>query len=455
MSGKSAREAGPESPGELTDEQKIRRLPWFYGHNVCNSIFCQLTFFGPVFVLFLSELGLPKIQIGFLLSLLPFCGLLALFIAPAVARAGVKRVFLIGWAGRKGAAIFLLPVPWILGRYGQEAAFGLVVVSVVLFALFRAVAETAWYPWSQEIVPPSVRGRFGGINHVVTLLAGSLTLAASSWALDHIDGLQRFIVLIGTGLGFGVLCVLLAIPVPGGGPDRRRDTAHLQAMRQALRDRGFRMYLAYTALARATMQSALIAFVPLFMKEEVGLAEGRILLLQVAGNAAGFVSGAAWGWMVDRHGGKPMGLWALGLLLLLPLSWLAMPRHHEWSFVAGLAIAVVAGIATAGWWISDQRLLYVSIVPPEKRTAYMALYYAWIGLVGGFGPLLAGPSLDFFQGLRGRVWIFSLDAYAPLFLASVLLLGAAMGLLASLRYQEQVGISPGSGLFRRRRGTRD
>ena len=83
MSGKSAREAESESPGELTDEQKIRRLPWFYGHNVCNSIFCQLTFFGPVFVLFLSELGLPKVQIGFLLSLLPFCGLLALFIAPA------------------------------------------------------------------------------------------------------------------------------------------------------------------------------------------------------------------------------------------------------------------------------------------------------------------------------------------------------------------------------------
>lgn len=115
----------------------------------------------------------------------------------------------------------------------------------------------------------------------------------------------------------------------------------------------------------------------------------------------------------------------------------------------------MAGIATAGWWVSDQRLLYVSIVPPEKRTEYMALYYAWIGLVGGFDPLLAGPSLDFFQGLRGRVWIFSLDAYAPLFLASVLLLGAAMALLASLRYQEQAMIPPGSGLFRRRRAIRD
>ena len=47
-------------PSELSDQEKIRRLPWFYGHSATNSVFTSLTFFGPVFVLFLGELGLPK-----------------------------------------------------------------------------------------------------------------------------------------------------------------------------------------------------------------------------------------------------------------------------------------------------------------------------------------------------------------------------------------------------------
>ena len=48
----------------------------------------------------------------------------------------------------------------------------------------EAVAETAWFPWGQEIVPAAVRGRFNGINNFVTMLAGSLALGlglAARW----------------------------------------------------------------------------------------------------------------------------------------------------------------------------------------------------------------------------------------------------------------------------------
>ena len=40
-------------------------------------------------MLFLNQLGLPKTQIGSLLSLLPFTGISALFIAPSVSRIGL------------------------------------------------------------------------------------------------------------------------------------------------------------------------------------------------------------------------------------------------------------------------------------------------------------------------------------------------------------------------------
>jgi hypothetical protein len=76
-----------------SDREKIKALPWNLVHGVLTNIFYLWTFGGSVFLLFLSELGLPKGQIGILLSLFPFSGLVALGFAPVAARLGWKRVF--------------------------------------------------------------------------------------------------------------------------------------------------------------------------------------------------------------------------------------------------------------------------------------------------------------------------------------------------------------------------
>lgn len=421
-------------PNELSDHEKIRRLPWFYCHSGANSAFSVLTWFGPVFVLFLSEIGLPKTRIGILLSFLPFSGVVALFIAPMVARTGVRRVFLVCWATRKIVTAFLLLTPWIMVRHGAEGAFLYVGGLIALFAALRAVGETAWYPWAQEIVPAGIRGRFQGVTNVVTLLTSSLALAGASWILDHGVGLERFTTIIGIGVCAGVVCVLCALPLPGGGPGPPRTTAHVQAMTAALQDPRFRYYLAYTALTLATMQSVFVAFVPLYMKEQIGLPGSRVVLLEVAGYVCGVLSSYVWGLWTDRSGSRPL-VPILVMLALLPALWVLMPRHDDWSFVAALGIAALAGVATTGWWVADQRLLYVEIVPPEKRTEYMAIYYAWIGLVGGCGPLICGPLLDYFEPLSGRAGVITLDPYSPLFAGSMGLLGVALLLLGALRRQ--------------------
>ena len=67
--------------GEPTTAEKLQALPWSVASNAFLAIFVQLTYFGSVFVLFLNELGLSKGQVGLVLSLIPFAGLLALFVA--------------------------------------------------------------------------------------------------------------------------------------------------------------------------------------------------------------------------------------------------------------------------------------------------------------------------------------------------------------------------------------
>ena len=168
---------------KLTNAEKIRRLPWSIAHNAANNIFAYFTVFGSVFILFLNELGLPKTQIGFLLSLFPFCGVLALFVAPAIARAGFKRTYIIFFGLRKFVIAFLLLTPWILSRFGSQATFIYVAGILLVFAICRAVAETALYPWLQEVVPDSIRGKYAAISSIFTTLVGSLAIAVAGYVV--------------------------------------------------------------------------------------------------------------------------------------------------------------------------------------------------------------------------------------------------------------------------------
>jgi len=152
-------------PPMPTYTEKIRRLPWLFGSSAANTAFCNLTLLGSVFILFLDKLGMPKGQIGFILSLFPFCGILALFIVPAINRFGLKRTYLVFWGARKVVTAFLLLTPVVLSRYGVGAAFAYVAAVVLVFAICRAVAETAFNPWMQEAVPDDIRGGYRGEQH--------------------------------------------------------------------------------------------------------------------------------------------------------------------------------------------------------------------------------------------------------------------------------------------------
>ena len=415
---------------KLANSEKIRGMPWALAHETANSVFAQLTVFGPIFLLFLNELGLPKAKIGFLLSLLPFCGLLAPFIAPMVARAGIKRIFIICWVLRKIVVAFFLLTPWVLNRFGAGSTFLYVALLVALFALFRAIGETGFYSWWQEIVPPAMRGQYSAVSVIVTTLGGCGAIGVASYVIGRGTGLDRFLILMGIGVIFGLISVGCALPVPGGAQRSGSNTAHFRQMREVLADRNFVRYLGGIGLT--SMGMLLFAFVPLFMKEQVGLRDSRIVLLQIGSYAGGLLSSYLWGWTADRYGSKPVMLSTLYGMVAMPVCWALMPQHSDWSNLIAMAIAFLGGIVSIGWVISNSRMLFVRMFPSEKKTEYTAIYYAWIGLVGGFGPLMAGQALDLLQELEGRFWIFNLNAYTPLFAMSVLLLLAGRTVLAKI-----------------------
>ncbi len=418
----------------VTNAEKLRGLPWQAAMGATNIIFCYLTVFGSLFLLFLGEMGLPKSRIGFLTALFPFCGVLALFVAPAVERWGFKRSFITFYGARKIVLAAILAAPWVLQEYGVQVAFYYVAAVLTCFAVCRAVAETAWYPWAQEMVPDFVRGKFSAISTIATTITGAITIAAVSAVIARASGADSYVAPMAVGVFFGLVSAACCFGIPGGAPVARPDAwyAHWAGMRETLRDRKFLQFMA--GLSAVSLGFALAAsFLPLYMKERVGLTPGWIIFLENGALLGTLLSSYLWGWAADRYGSKPVMLTGLALLLLLPMGWWLLPRGQPMSVGFAMGLAVLAGTALSGWGIGWTRLLFVSIVPAKKKTAYLAIFYAWTGLISGLGPLLAGQILERFKGLEGRFGILPLDPYAPLFALGLLILIAGAFILGRLK----------------------
>jgi len=174
------------------------------------------------------------------------------------------------------------------------------------------------------------------------------------------------------------------------------------------------------------------------MKEEVGLAAGRVVLIEIAFYAGGMTTGYLWGWAADRFGAKPVMISSVGVMVFLPVLMCAIGKDTPHAVPAGVAVASLWGVASAGWGLSLFRHLYVSVMPADRKTQYTAVFYAWIGVVGGCGPLVAGAALDALAERSGSWWVFTISQYTPVFLSGSVLLVAAMILLGFLKAEGQM-----------------
>jgi HEAT repeat protein/sugar phosphate permease len=441
-------EAAKPAAGQPTTAEKIRKLPWALFAAGTNTVFAQFTVMGSVFILFLNSLGLSKTSIGLLLSFFPFFGLTALFTAPAVARFGYKRTYLTFWTARKFVTAGLLLTPWVLATLGTAAASIFVGALVAAFAICRAIGETGSYPWIQEYIPASVRGKYSASENTIGTLASLAAVAAAGYVIGHVPGINGFMLLLAVGVAFGLISVWGASHLPGGAPIRGPVDARPLNIRLAepARNPDFRWYLIGAGLLTLAW-TPLGSFLPLFMNEQVGLSDSQVVLLQTGTLIGGLVSAYVWGWAADRYGSRPVMLSGLYLYAVLPIFWLLMPRHSGLSMPVALAIALLQGLVVLGWNIGAARLLFVNLVPPDKKTDYMALHYAWMGAVGGLSQLLAGRLIDLTRGVTGQIGAITLDPYTPLFVASIGLPLIAGVLLSRIQAGSRYTVTEFAGMF--------
>lgn len=139
----------------------------------------------------------------------------------------------------------------------------------------------------------------------------------------------------------------------------------------------------------ADAANTLIAFMGIYITNEIGYSTSQSQILLLAGIVAGIVGGLGWGPIVDKFGAKR----TLDVIL-----WL-------WLFVFGLVAAIgafdwpgwlfwiaspVAGLALGGTWTADRPLM-LQLSPPR----YLGQFYGLYSMVGRFAAI-TGPLIWWF-----------------------------------------------------------
>ena len=430
---------------ELTNIEKTRRLKFALMGDACNSAYLNLATAGSVLLLFMEKLSLNQTQMGVLLAAMGFGAMIAPITSQLGARFGFKRLFLQFTALRVILLAGMIAAPWISLRYGPATAFVYVAGVFVAFSLCRSTADSMGGPWSTEFIPSAIRGKFTASQMIVAMLCGAGSIFTIGYFLGADAAVWRFQLFFAVAVVFGIMPVIFYSHVPGGAPQPGTRVA-LGDILVPLRDKVYRRHL----LGSMTMNLgwfATIPFVPLFLKNHIGLEASQVVMLDAVLMLGSLCSSFVWGWVADRYGGKPVMVSLLSLHVMLPIGLMLMPRHSPWSYTYAVGLYFVHGFITIGWVIGFFRYFFVNLIPQTHRTAYIALNTCMGGLMVGSGPLWAGWALQKLSWLSGKFGPIVIDQHTPFLVGLVGCVIIATWLMAGLPARGGVGIRQFAGLF--------
>ena len=349
---------------------------------------------GSVLILHARALGIAPSWVGVLTSIIPFTMLITLFMKPIAERYGSKRLMVKCWTIRLIAVSPVIFTPLAYSRWGTPGAAIILFSSVSLYCLFRSLGSIGWMPWIHEIVPDDRRGLYTGVEAMVVRLALILLGPIIYLILGEHPPLWKFSAVSVFGILLGLISLFFMRRIPGGEPYpgiHHSQRNHLAEYRQVLRDPNFRSFFLCAAVGTfAFMGYSLL--VMLFMREQLAIAPGRIMLIATAGSLATALTVQRWGHVADTHG-SPATMASSAALVVVCLLLFTTLQPGTFANIAVFPIVAALGLATAGFTIASGRGL-LHRAHPDMRNAYSALWTAGTSIFSGSAAIITGMLLN-------------------------------------------------------------
>ncbi len=431
---------------ELSDFEKIRRIPYLFAFNILTAAALLCTVTSPL-ALFAAELGVPKDRIGLIGGIMPFVQVIAVIFLPIVMTFGHRRVSAYASLTRYVCLSLILAAPLFAGD--ADMVFWTLFVAMLGFSIFRTMAETAIWPWSQEYMPTFIRGRLTGsiaLAYLPVALVGSVLVQL--W-LDGHEGIERFYPVFVFGLLLGVVAALSLFGLGGGRPrpGAVRGLDSIRAMRVPLGDRNFLLYLVSSG-SQFLVYIVINLFILLFFSERLGISSGQIVLMAAFVPVGSAVGSVIAGWFVDRYGTRAIRitLQVLQVAMLIALMFVNADMPGT-IFIVGLIFFAFGLLFPSAIGVGSIYML--NYVPPANKESYMTLAYMTDGLTAGGAAFLAGWLLEFLSGKTIVIAGASLGNFETLFALGAMIIVLSAITFALLREEGATGVRDFLGQFGR------
>jgi len=322
-------------------------------------------------------------------------------------------------------------LPW-LGA-ARDAAFILV---VVVATLANAVCAVAWSAAMTDLVPLSIRGTYFGRRNAVFGFWTLVVVLTAGYVAERWDNaLTAFgiIFAVAAGLRLIGLVFLLRMKFPARVMECRPAAADLATYLAPLRDRDYRWLMLFVG-AWGFCLALGQPFYSLYVLRELGFTMRDLTVLSTLASLGGLVSLRSWGPLTDRFGNKPAFLtcaflWAFTAML----AWLfAGPQRSAHLYVNYF----LTGYLFAGFQLCQFNLM-LKLVPTERKSHYISVFYAVTSLMTALGPLVGGWALARLPHEFGSLLGQPLLGYHALFAGSLLLCLCTLHLLGPMHEPAQ------------------
>jgi len=406
-------------PERLTQSQKKlaqRRFLWFASINALSYALLAES----VLVLFALQLGAGDFHIGLLTGYVYLTLVFVLLGKVMVSRLGAARTYSYCWFTRNLVAGSFVLAPWIYLHFSPQLGLGYLLVTSLLFFVFRAMGLSAENVLINDITGSEDRGRFIGQWQFFAYIAMLGMLIAVSFWLGDKPEFYRFqtVIAVGCVLGMAASGFMFGMPESVGPGNSSREPM-LRALSLVYADRRLRVMMVAWGVLYSGIQ-LLVPFQLLAVKKGYAVGD-RAAIVFVVLQMLGLVVGS---WpvalLIDRSGPRPILIINVLGLAVLTLLWAVSPGSLNIYYTGALFFLV--GWTLVGVFIAAGHY-FQNAVPPKSLLNLNMLMLVIQGLAAGLaGTFLGGGLLELLPhfGLAG------MEIYKTYFLAVVVAMLAAL-----------------------------
>lgn len=392
-----------------------------------NALSFQIVLSSPM-VLYAKTLGASATVLGIIAGMTP---LLVIFQIPAaqyVSRVGYKRFVYAGWGIRVLFIFVIALVPLTGGFLNAATRIALILMLLFGFNLSRGISSCAWLPWIASLVPAAVRGRFLVLDAAYINLASFAAFLLSAFWLRETPRPWQFASLFAFSAVAGATSLFFLKRIPEGEtPEETRTSTSAVPWREIARYMPFRKLLRMV-VAWSFAYGGISVFTVAFLKTELGLAEGKILLVTSTTFLGGLSSFWLLGSRLDRFGSKPVLAFSFSTWVLVILGWTMLAAGlfaHSLGIVIGLQFLM--GLCAALVSMANTRLV-MAIIPAMGRNHFFAIYSVLGSVSLGLAPILWGLIIDALEPVVVQWAAWEWNRYSLFFAAVGVTFMVALGL---------------------------